>query len=324
MYVAKAIDRLNSIAHAQNLPTQPICWVGRLSSSTNDPTQLVGSDRLFLHQHVGQHPQQVFIARTAKDMYQWISSICQLSGRDAKSNIQEEKPSTSVYGGFHTLTATPMYTRSVMTEGNPVRVEASQVSGSACPVNGPVCPVIGPTCIGIDQSINESSDHSSPETRVEEIDPSIREPYPSKLNPKPNRQGLTSPKAFRGENHSPFVPRVESHEKDSSPESHPPQRVKISPQSRTGTTSRPWPLIYQCEWWSYLNEIADRVLKAERNRHMDKLKERRRQRQDQDLRQNRQEETTEEEVASEDDGEGEAISDLDKTLPNWRNKTQKV
>nr|CAD7195731.1 unnamed protein product [Timema douglasi] len=38
-----------------------------------------------------------FIARTAKDMYQWISSICQLSGRDAKSNLQEEKPSTSVY-----------------------------------------------------------------------------------------------------------------------------------------------------------------------------------------------------------------------------------
>nr|CAD7405389.1 unnamed protein product [Timema poppensis] len=37
-----------------------------------------------------------FIARTAKDMYQWISSICQLSGRDAKSNLQEEKPSTSV------------------------------------------------------------------------------------------------------------------------------------------------------------------------------------------------------------------------------------
>nr|CAD7587522.1 unnamed protein product [Timema genevievae] len=39
--------------------------------------------------------------------------------------------------------------------------------------------------------------------------------------------------------------------------------------------------------WSYLDGIADRVSKAERDRHMDELKERR-QRQDQDLRQNRQ------------------------------------
>nr|CAD7455893.1 unnamed protein product [Timema tahoe] len=72
--------------------------------------------------------------------------------------------------------------------------------------------------------------YSSPETRVEEIEPSIREPYPSELAPKPNREGLTSPKAFRGENHSPFIPRIESHEKDNSPESHPPQRVEISPE----------------------------------------------------------------------------------------------
>nr|CAD7464309.1 unnamed protein product [Timema tahoe] len=79
---------------------------------------------------------------------------------------------------------------------------------------------------------------------------------------------------------------------------------------------RNWPIPFWSRW-IYLNEIADRVLKAERNRHMDELEERRRQRQDQNLRQNRQEETTEEEVASEDDGEGEAISDLDKTLPNW-------
>nr|CAD7587653.1 unnamed protein product [Timema genevievae] len=71
---------------------------------------------------------------------------------------------------------------------------------------------------------------SSPETRVEEIEPSIREPYPSELDLKPNREGLTSPKAYRCENHSPFVPRVESHEKGSIPESHPPQRVEISPQ----------------------------------------------------------------------------------------------
>nr|CAD7599830.1 unnamed protein product [Timema genevievae] len=75
----------------------------------------------------------------------------------------------------------------------------------------------------------EVSLQSSPETRVE-IEPSIREPYPSELAPKSNREGLTSPKAFMGENHSPFVPRAESHEKDNSPESHPPQRVEISPQ----------------------------------------------------------------------------------------------
>nr|CAD7587552.1 unnamed protein product [Timema genevievae] len=70
--------------------------------------------------------------------------------------------------------------------------------------------------------------------------------------------------------------------------------------------------------WSYLNEIADRASKAERDSYMDELKERR-QRQDQDLRQNRQEETMEEEVTSEDDGdeEGEETSDLDETLPNW-------
>nr|CAD7454404.1 unnamed protein product [Timema tahoe] len=40
--------------------------------------------------------------------------------------------------------------------------------------------------------------------------------------------------------------------------------------------------------WSYLDEIADKVSKVERNRHTDELKERR-QRQDQDLRQNRRE-----------------------------------
>nr|CAD7455379.1 unnamed protein product [Timema tahoe] len=70
--------------------------------------------------------------------------------------------------------------------------------------------------------------------------------------------------------------------------------------------------------WSYLDEIADRVSKAERDRHMDELQERR-QRQDQDLRQNRQKETTEEEVTSEDEGdrEGEETSYLDETLPNW-------
>nr|CAD7437936.1 unnamed protein product [Timema bartmani] len=50
--------------------------------------------------------------------------------------------------------------------------------------------------------------------------------------------------------------------------------------------------------WSYLDEIAYRVSKAERDRHMDKLKERR-QRQSQDLRQNGLEETTEEEVTRE-------------------------
>nr|CAD7257373.1 unnamed protein product [Timema shepardi] len=72
---------------------------------------------------------------------------------------------------------------------------------------------------------------SSPETRVEEIEPSVREPYPSELDPKPNRGGLTSPKTSRGENHSPCVPRVESHEKGSSPESHPPQRIEISPEA---------------------------------------------------------------------------------------------
>nr|CAD7457149.1 unnamed protein product [Timema tahoe] len=38
---------------------------------------------------------------------------------------------------------------------------------------------------------------SFPETRVEEIEPSIRETYPSELDLKPNREGLTSPKAFR-------------------------------------------------------------------------------------------------------------------------------
>nr|CAD7457598.1 unnamed protein product [Timema tahoe] len=78
---------------------------------------------------------------------------------------------------------------------------------------------------------------SSPETRVEEIEPSIREPYPSELAPKPNREGLTSPKAFREENHSPFIPRIESHEKDNSPESHPPQRVEISPEDETETSN---------------------------------------------------------------------------------------
>nr|CAD7569303.1 unnamed protein product [Timema californicum] len=75
-----------------------------------------------------------------------------------------------------------------------------------------------------------SNFQSSPETRVEEIEPSVREPYPSELDPKPNRGGLTSPKTSRGENHSPCVPRVESHEKGSSPESHPPQRIEISPE----------------------------------------------------------------------------------------------
>nr|CAD7437499.1 unnamed protein product [Timema bartmani] len=69
--------------------------------------------------------------------------------------------------------------------------------------------------------------------------------------------------------------------------------------------------------WSYLYERADRVSKAERDRHMDELKERRRQKQDQDLRQNRQEETTEEEAKSEDNGDGEATSNSDETLPNW-------
>nr|CAD7424667.1 unnamed protein product [Timema monikensis] len=78
---------------------------------------------------------------------------------------------------------------------------------------------------------------SSPETRVEEIEPSVREPYPSELDPKPNREGLTSPKASRGENHSPFVPRVESHEKGSSPESHPPQRIEISPEVKEPSSS---------------------------------------------------------------------------------------
>nr|CAD7567691.1 unnamed protein product [Timema californicum] len=64
--------------------------------------------------------------------------------------------------------------------------------------------------------------------------------------------------------------------------------------------------------WSYLDEIA------ERDRHMDELKERR-QIQDQDFRQNRQEETTEEEVTSEYNGDekGEATSDSDEKLPNW-------
>nr|CAD7397423.1 unnamed protein product [Timema poppensis] len=49
---------------------------------------------------------------------------------------------------------------------------------------------------------------------------------------------------------------------------------------------------------SYLDEIADGVSKTERDRHMDELVERR-QRKAQDCRQNRQEETTEEEVTSE-------------------------
>nr|CAD7259975.1 unnamed protein product [Timema shepardi] len=69
--------------------------------------------------------------------------------------------------------------------------------------------------------------------------------------------------------------------------------------------------------WSYLDEILDWVSKAERDRNMDKFKERIRKRQDQDLRQNRQEETTEEKLTSEDDGEGEATSDLDEALTNW-------
>nr|CAD7461023.1 unnamed protein product [Timema tahoe] len=48
------------------------------------------------------------------------------------------------------------------------------------------------------------------------------------LDPKPNREGLTSPKATRGINHSAFVHRVDSHERGSSPESHPPKRVETS------------------------------------------------------------------------------------------------
>nr|CAD7407926.1 unnamed protein product [Timema cristinae] len=70
--------------------------------------------------------------------------------------------------------------------------------------------------------------------------------------------------------------------------------------------------------WRYLDEIANRVSKVERDIHMNELKESI-QRQNQDSRQNRQEETTEEEVASEDEGdvEGEETSDLDETFPNW-------
>nr|CAD7589101.1 unnamed protein product [Timema genevievae] len=106
--------------------------------------------------------------------------------------------------------------------------------------------------------------------------------------------------------------------------------------------------------WSYLDEIADKVSKAERDSHIDELKERRqrqnqdlkqkteridnyldeiadrvskterdrhmdelkerRQRQNQDLRQNRQKELTSE---NEGDGEGEETSDLDETSLNW-------
>nr|CAD7576086.1 unnamed protein product [Timema californicum] len=70
--------------------------------------------------------------------------------------------------------------------------------------------------------------------------------------------------------------------------------------------------------WSYLDEIADRVSKPERDRHIDEQKKRR-QRQNQDLRQIKQEETTEKEVTSEDkgDGEGEETSDLEETFPKW-------
>nr|CAD7571173.1 unnamed protein product [Timema californicum] len=69
--------------------------------------------------------------------------------------------------------------------------------------------------------------------------------------------------------------------------------------------NRPWNEQLQ----KLCGEIADRVSKVERDRHMDTLKERRIQRKNQDLRQNRQKETTEEEVTSEDDGDGEATSD---------------
>nr|CAD7428513.1 unnamed protein product [Timema monikensis] len=54
---------------------------------------------------------------------------------------------------------------------------------------------------------------SSPETREEEIEPSVRASYLSELDPKPNRENSTSPKASRGENQAPFVPRVETHQK---------------------------------------------------------------------------------------------------------------
>nr|CAD7203982.1 unnamed protein product [Timema douglasi] len=85
----------------------------------------------------------------------------------------------------------------------------------------------------------------SPETRVEEIEHSIREIYPSELDPKPNREGLTTLTEFRVDNHSPFVPGVESYEKDISPESHPPQRVEIPLEIRSNRDAKPKALIGQ-------------------------------------------------------------------------------
>nr|CAD7259238.1 unnamed protein product [Timema shepardi] len=41
MCFTKVRHSFNSIAHAQNLSTRPTCWVGRLLSPTNDPTQHV-------------------------------------------------------------------------------------------------------------------------------------------------------------------------------------------------------------------------------------------------------------------------------------------
>ncbi|CAG2053232.1 unnamed protein product [Timema podura] len=67
-------------------------------------------------------------------------------------------------------------------------------------------------------------------------------------------------------------------------------------------------LWYDTGKWSYLDEILDRLSKAERDRHMDEFKERRRQRQDQDLRKNRQEETN-----RGSDGEKEGKKDIDET-----------
>nr|CAD7261002.1 unnamed protein product [Timema shepardi] len=58
-------------------------------------------------------------------------------------------------------------------------------------------------------------------------------------------------------------------------------------------------ILRNVDWWSYLDKIANRVSKVERDKHIDELKERRKLGQYRDIGQNGQEETMEEEAATE-------------------------